>query len=119
MEVSKIDISIVAARWKEKNKKDPEIKQRDDKGRILPSAPRNAEALGEEAIQYAKNYALEAERKMGEMLAATERNPGTRPNIEYGGHMTLPPSDVPTLAELGLTKRESSDALFSTKTGRL
>jgi hypothetical protein len=47
---------------------------------------------------------------MGELLAETERNPGTRPNTEDGGHMMLPPSDKPTLAELGLTKRESSQA---------
>jgi putative hemolysin len=34
--------------------------------------------MGEEAIQYCRGYALEAERKMGEMLEETERNPGGR-----------------------------------------
>jgi hypothetical protein len=46
---------------------------------------------------------------MGEMLARTERNPGTRPSKD-GGRMMLPPSDTPTLTELGLTKRESAES---------
>jgi len=68
--------------------------------------------MGDEAIQYARSYALRAERKMGEMLKATELNPGTRPSKRDGGTMLLPPSDVTTLAELGVTKRESSEAQF-------
>lgn len=66
--------------------------------------------MGEEAIRYANSYALAAERKMGELLAETERAIGTRPSIKDGGHMVLPPSDKPTLAELGLTKRDSAEA---------
>jgi len=72
--------------------------------------------MGDEAIQYAKSYAVRAERKMGEMLAATERAKGTaglgRPSL--GGAVVLPPKDdiPPTLAELGVTKRESSEAQF-------
>lgn len=69
--------------------------------------------LGEEAIHYARSYALEAERKMGQLLAETERNPGTRGQLigpgVIGGNILQPPM-VPTLADLGLTKRESSDA---------
>jgi len=71
--------------------------------------------MGEEAIQYAKSYAVRAERKMGEMLAATERATGTRTlggGDGAGGNMVSPPASVPTLAELGVTKRESSDAQF-------
>ena len=69
--------------------------------------------LGNKAIQHCRAYALEAERKIGGMLEATERAKGTagagRPKI--GGHVTLPPKDeTPTLEVLGLTKRESSDA---------
>lgn len=66
--------------------------------------------MGEEAIQYCRSYALEAERRMGEMLRETDRNIGTMPSKEDGGHMVLPPSSPPTLSELGLTKRESSEA---------
>jgi ATP/maltotriose-dependent transcriptional regulator MalT len=32
--------------------------------------------MGEEAIQYARSYALEAERKLGKMLKQTERADG-------------------------------------------
>jgi len=73
--------------------------------------------MGEEAIQYARSYASRAERKMGEMLAATERAKGTRvAGGNTGGPVVLPPvEDAPTLAELGITKRESSDAQFLAK----
>ena len=47
---------------------------------------------------------------MGEMLKATERARGTagmgRPPI--GSPRALPPKGEPTLAELGLTKKENS-----------
>jgi hypothetical protein len=68
--------------------------------------------MGEEAIQYAKNYAFDAERKMGGKLLETERAVGTdkagRPSLD--GDRMLPSNAPPTLAELGLTKRESSEA---------
>jgi hypothetical protein len=35
---------------------------------------------------------------------------GTRPSRKDGGTMVLPPSDAPTLASLGVSKRESSRA---------
>ncbi len=34
--------------------------------------------MGEEAVQYARSYAMEAERRMGELLAATPRQHGAR-----------------------------------------
>jgi len=69
--------------------------------------------MGEEAVQYCRGYALEAERRMGELLAETERAKGTagagRPKI--GSNRTIPPnSQSPTLAELGVSKRESAEA---------
>lgn len=64
--------------------------------------------MGEEAVRYAKSYALEAERKMGQMLAQTDRHKGGRPpktpNTNVGVY------DKPTVADLGLSWRESSDA---------
>ncbi len=65
-------------------------------------------AMGDEAVQYARSYALAAERKMGEMLAQTERDKGGRP--PETGNATLPVSTSPTLADLGLTKRDSAEA---------
>ena len=73
--------------------------------------------LGEEAISYARSIALDAERKMGEMLRASELNKGNagkgRPNL--GGNESEPPKKdsgnlPPTLAEIGITKKESADA---------
>jgi 16S rRNA G966 N2-methylase RsmD len=68
--------------------------------------------LGNEAIQYARFYALEAERRMGELLAATERAKGTdkggRPTID--GHRTLPSNPPPTLSDMGISKNESAEA---------
>jgi len=62
--------------------------------------------MGEEAIRYCRSYAIEAERKMGEMLKQTEREkPGPEKQDRLPG-VTEPP----TLAELGITKRESSEA---------
>ena len=62
--------------------------------------------MGNQAIQYARSYALEAERKMGEMLAETERHPAGRVPANRLPSVT----DSPTLADLGLTKRESAEA---------
>jgi len=46
---------------------------------------------------------------MGEMLKEIKKNPGTRPSKEDGGTMQVPPF-IPTLREIGLTKRDSSQA---------
>jgi N6-adenosine-specific RNA methylase IME4 len=63
--------------------------------------------LGEEAIQYARSIALDAERKMGGMLKETERNTGGRPSkTRTQGEQVLPP----TTDDLGLTRKESSRA---------
>jgi hypothetical protein len=57
-------------------------------------------------LDYARGYALEAERKMGEILTTSERAQGKRTDL------VTPSNQVgkPTLAELGLSKRESSEA---------
>ena len=61
--------------------------------------------MGEEAIKYANSYALEAERKMGQLLSETERNKGA---AQEDWKTQLP--NVTTLSELGLSKRESAEA---------
>lgn len=63
--------------------------------------------LGDAAIQHARFYALEAERRMGELLAATERAKGAR---GIGPIAVMPEDHNPTLASLGLTKNESARA---------
>ena len=67
--------------------------------------------MGEEAIQYARSYASRAERKMGEMLAATERAKGGQPYQKSTSNI-MEPVETPTLADLGVTKRESAEAQF-------
>ena len=64
--------------------------------------------MGEEAIRYARSYALEAERKMGQMLAETERAKGAMGIGPIA--VTYSNCNIPTLAELGLTKHDSSEA---------
>ena len=60
--------------------------------------------LGEETIQYARSYAFEAERRIGELLEATERqHPG-----EYQRYQKS--TVAPSLSDLGLSKKESSNA---------
>jgi hypothetical protein len=78
--------------------------------RVLVSA---RQGMGAEAIQYCRSYALEAERRLGELLAQTERalnRPG--PGRGKAGNKALPAlTDAPpTLASLGLSKRESAEA---------
>jgi hypothetical protein len=66
--------------------------------------------MGEETIQHHRSYALEAERKIGEMLAKTVRSRGT----DKAGHTkphadrALPSDPPPTLAKLGVTRRGSA-----------
>ena len=72
--------------------------------------------LGEDAIRHCQKYALLAERKLGEMLAASKDHmaSGTRgmgrPRI--GGQPGGPPKsdDAPTLRALGISKNESAEA---------
>jgi len=67
--------------------------------------------MGEEAILHCRSYALYAERRMGEMLAATESQRakgGEQYHGEPTGTAMIPV--VVTLAEMGLTKYESARA---------
>lgn len=66
--------------------------------------------LGEEAIRYAKSYALEAERKLGEMLLQTERAKPPGDNQYKKQDRLSHVTEAPTLSDLGITKTESSDA---------
>ena len=64
--------------------------------------------LGEEAIMYATAIKVEALAQLGRMLKETPRNPGTRlAGRDIGGPILVPPSDIPTYAELGLDGKTS------------
>lgn len=67
--------------------------------------------LGEEAIQYCREYAFEAERRIGELLMVTDRAKGEL----FRGNQKELRGKTPTLAELGLTKKQSSNAQFLAK----
>jgi len=69
--------------------------------------------LGEEAEDLAASIKVEALRKLGEMLRAAPKSTGVRMAGStgfLGGTKTAPPSEAPTLADLGLTKKESAVA---------
>ena len=64
-------------------------------------------------VQCRRSYALEAERKMGQMLKETERAKGAMGNPGGRGAKLVRSQDVtaqPTLLTLGLSKRESAEA---------
>jgi hypothetical protein len=66
--------------------------------------------LGEEASNLALSIKIEALRKLGGMLEQTPRASGVKKagTVLGGSKVELPKNDAPTLAELGLTKKESA-----------
>lgn len=62
-----------------------------------------------EMIQRAKSVKLQAERKLGEILAAMPKHEGGRPPQKTGSDWE-PVSSVPTLADLGIDKKVSARA---------
>lgn len=60
--------------------------------------------LGTEQVNLAAAARLWAERRAGELLREMPKNGGTR----LGGDKVLPPDDTATLADLGISKHESS-----------
>jgi len=66
--------------------------------------------LSDEAIGYAHSIKIDALTRLGEMLKAGPKNPGTRTvggGKGAGGSIVEPPADVPTLADLGIDKKVS------------
>lgn len=71
--------------------------------------------LGKEAVAYAQSVEIEAFRKMGQQLRETPKATGTRGQLQgrdsSGATKTEGPENgVPTLAELGITYKESAIA---------
>jgi hypothetical protein len=71
--------------------------------------------MGQEAILHCRSYALEAERKMGEMLIQTERAKPPGDNQHKKQDRSPQVTEAQTLKDLGLTKRESSEAQLLAK----
>lgn len=68
--------------------------------------------LGDQAVNYAHSIKIDAERLLGGFLRETEKNTGTRGQVSAfsGGTKAVPPGDVPTLADLGLSKKLSAES---------
>ena len=66
--------------------------------------------LGEEAIQYAHEVKIDAETLLGEMLAVAEKNKGAKGSKVTGNKREPVKDTTPTLASIGLSKKESSQA---------
>jgi hypothetical protein len=65
--------------------------------------------MGEEAVRYAKSYAIRAEIKLGELLKATERAKGGQPYRKISTP-TQREEVEPSLKDLGISWKESSEA---------
>jgi len=66
-----------------------------------------------DTVNRATEVRLLAERQMGEFLREMPKNEGTRGNIQEvvtGGTKSEPPEHVPTLAEIGISKKQSAQA---------
>jgi len=66
--------------------------------------------LGNEAIQYAHEIKVDAETLLGEFLETSDKNSGAKGSIVSGNKRVPLKDSAPTLADLGLTKKESSEA---------
>ena len=78
-----------------------EVKDIRDKAQALAAYARQAK--DEDMIRWATEIKLRAERRAGELLNGTERNKGAA-NAVTSGH-----SVVPTLDEIGISRKQSSD----------
>lgn len=65
--------------------------------------------LGAITLRAARPFVCDAQRRMGQILENTERATGVRLNGKdsLGGTRVVPPTDAPTLADLGISKKLS------------
>jgi hypothetical protein len=82
-----------------------EVKDIRDKARAIEVYARQARNI--EAERRACEIRLRAERRCGQLLQQVEKAKGTRGQLS-GGRTVRPPEDAQTLADLGITKSQSS-----------
>jgi hypothetical protein len=73
--------------------------------------------MGEEVVAHARRYARLAGKRMGALYAKSEKAKGTREQLKgrdsSGGTRRIPPEKtVPTIADLGVSKKEMAEAQF-------
>jgi N6-adenosine-specific RNA methylase IME4 len=74
--------------------------------------------MSQELISKATTLKIDAMTRLGEILEKTPKNTGTA-GLVVGGHVQEPPEpQPPTLADHGLSKRESADSQFLAKLKR-
>ncbi len=86
-----------------------EVKDIRDKSEAMAAYARQAKDV--ELIKWATEIKVRAERRAGQMLAEMPKATGAevRGRDSFGGHIVVPPkNDAKTLADLGVTKNESS-----------
>lgn len=88
-----------------------EVKDIRDKAAAMAAYARQAQ--DKELLQWATEIKVRAERRAGEMMRDTEKNKGSKGQLlgrdSSGGTMMLPPeNNTPTLADMGISKNESS-----------
>lgn len=85
-----------------------EVKEIRDKAEALRLYLRQ-QGAGLEMQNHCAEIKLRAERRAGELLGEMPKNGGTQLNGRdgFGGNIVLPPKDIPTLEDIGLTKMQS------------
>ena len=83
-----------------------EVKDIRDKAEAMAAYARQAK--DSELIQYATEIKVRAERRCGELLRNTEKNHGARGTGSNQHQVRSNDSTTPTLADMGLTRDESS-----------
>lgn len=78
--------AVMAALWKEENKKESEIKARDEKGRILPSAQRGADGKDKEHPTRAEatEFFVVSRQKIDRASYVQKRNPELTTKVHRG-----------------------------------
>ena len=84
-----------------------EVKGIRDKAAAMAAYARMAKDL--DLLNWSTKLKLRGERKLGEMLAETERSVGGRPGKTGQGSIPVSDNTVKTLEEIGLSKQQSSD----------
>jgi len=91
----------------------PDVKRCVDIG-VTAEVWAKQQKLGDEITSYAHSFTMNAQRKLGEILKKTTLRAGEKGQFKKAdstaGTKVVPPANPPSLADLGLSKKESSKA---------